>query len=86
MVCKCSYCINSVYQYLIKYAHENDIPYGRNSRVIPLEDRFDQNAVSRPPRISIERVSRKTIYECLLHMAARRKEELQQADVSSGIL
>ena len=71
--------INSVYQYLIKYAHENDIPYGRNSRVIPPEDRLDQNAVSRPPRISIERVSRKTIYECLLHIAARRKEELQQA-------
>jgi hypothetical protein len=70
---------NAVYQYLIKYAHENDIPYGRNSRVIPPEDRNDHSVVSRPPRISIERVSRNTIYEGLLHVAATRKHELKQA-------
>jgi DNA-binding NarL/FixJ family response regulator len=71
--------VNAVYQYLIKYAHENDIPYGRNSRVIPPEERNDDRVMSRPPRISIERASRNTIYESLLHAAATRKNELKQA-------
>ena len=71
--------VNAVYQFLIKYAHENDIPYGHNSRVIPPEERNDHSVVSRPPRISIERASRDTIYECLLHAAATKKEELKQA-------
>lgn len=47
-------CSNAVYQYIIKYAHENNIHYGRNSRVIPLEDRNYLNVLARPPRISIE--------------------------------
>lgn len=70
---------NVVYQYLIKYAHENDIPYGHNSRVIPLEERNDHSAVSRPPRISIERASKQTIYESLLHTVATTKEEIKQS-------
>jgi len=70
---------NAVYQYLIKYAHENGIPYGRNHRVIPLEERNDDGAPPRPPRISIERTSRRTIYECLLNVAATRREEIKQA-------
>jgi hypothetical protein len=36
-------CANSVYQYIIKYCHENNIPYGRNSRVIPPEERTTDN-------------------------------------------
>jgi len=46
--------------------------------VIPLEDRNDQSVESRPPRISIQRTSRHTIYECLLHTVSKRKEELKQ--------
>ena len=72
-------CANAVYQYIIKYAHENGIPYGRNSRVIAPEERNDQSVVPRPPRISVERTSRNTIYQCLLHVAATRKEEIKQA-------
>lgn len=71
--------VNAVYQYLIKYTHENDIPYGRHSRVIPPEERADHSAAPRPPRISIERASRTMIYEGLLHAAATRKDELKQA-------
>jgi hypothetical protein len=69
--------INAVYQYLIKYAHENGIPYGHNSRVISSEDR--NVLVARPPRISIERTSRERVYERLLEVAATRKEKLKQA-------
>lgn len=72
-------CSNAVYQYIIKYAHENNIPYGINSRVIPLEDRNYLNVLARPPRISIERTSRHTLYQCLLYVAATRKEEIKQA-------
>ena len=70
---------NAVYQFLIKYCYENNIPYGRNSRVISPEDRNDQGLAPRPPRISIERTSRDTIYQCLLHTAASIKEKLKQA-------
>jgi len=70
---------NAIYQYLIKYAHENHIPYGRNARVIPLEERNEHLVVPRPPRISIERTSRHTIYESLLHAAANRRDEIKQA-------
>lgn len=35
--------------------------------------------MTRPPKISIERVSRNTVYECLLHAAAVRKDELKQS-------
>ncbi|MEW6663523.1 MAG: transposase [Bacillota bacterium] len=59
---------NTVYQYLIRFARENDIPYGRNARVVPSEEPDD--AQLRPPRISIERVSRTTIYESLLRAVA----------------
>jgi DNA-binding NarL/FixJ family response regulator len=71
--------VNAVYQYLIKYAHENGIAYGRNSRVIPPGERSDHSRPPRPPRISIERASRTTVYERLLHVAATRKDELKQA-------
>lgn len=70
---------NAVYQYLIKYAHENHIPYGHNARVIPLEERNDHSEIPRPPRISIERTSQHTIYASLLHAAALRKDEIKQA-------
>lgn len=70
---------NAVYQYLIKYAHENAIPYGYNHRVIAPEERHADGAPPRPPRISIERTSRTTIYERLLHVAATRREEIKQA-------
>jgi transposase len=69
---------NAVYQYLIKHAHENNIPYGRNSRVITPEERIEC-VPPRPLKISIERVSRNTIYQGLLHTAAKRKDELKQS-------
>jgi len=72
-------CANTVYQYLIKYAHENNIPYGCNSRIIPIEDRDNKNNVTRPPKNSIERVTRKSIYNYLLKTAAAKKEELKQS-------
>ena len=70
-----------IYEYCTKcwQCIENDIPYGHNSRVIPPEERNDHSVVSRPPRISIERASRNTIYECLLHAAVTKKDELKQA-------
>lgn len=70
---------NTVYQYLIKYAHENAIPYGRNCRVIPSEERHVDGAPPRPPRISIERTSRTAIYKRLLHIAAEKRQEIKQA-------
>lgn len=70
---------NAVYQYLIKYAHENNIAYGYHSRVISLDERNDHSVVPRPPRISIERTSKHTIYKSLLHAAAERKDEIKQA-------
>lgn len=70
--------VNAVYQYLIKYAHENNIPYGRNSRVIPPEERHELEA-ARPPRISIEKVSRETIYVAVLRAAATKRNEIKQS-------
>ena len=70
---------NAVYQYLIKYSHENRISYGNNSRVIPLEERNINSTISRPPKIIIERASKQTIYESLLHAAATTKEEIKQS-------
>jgi hypothetical protein len=70
---------NTVYQYLIKHAHENNIPYGRHSRVIPPEERNSQSVVPRPPTISIERTSRHRLYQCLLHAAAKSKHAYKQA-------
>ena len=67
---------NAVYQYLIKYAHENDISYGRASRVIPVAER-QEAAEPRPPRISIERVARSTIYESVLRICAAKREEIR---------
>ena len=69
---------NAVYQYLIKYAHENNIPYGRNSRVIPPAER-NKIVAPRPSKISIERVSRDTIYASILKTAATRREEIKQS-------
>jgi len=70
---------NAIYQYLIKYAHENGIPYGRTHKVTPLEEDTTDKISQRPPRISIERTSRGTIYECLLNVASTRREEIKQA-------
>ena len=70
---------NAIYQYLIKYALENNIPYGRNQRIIPPEERIADGAPPRPPKISIERTSRTSIYECLLNMAAAQREEIRKA-------
>ena len=70
---------NAVYQYLIKYAYENNIPYGRNNKVMPTEELNADDAPPRPPRISIERTSRTTIYESVLKVAATRREEIKQA-------
>ena len=69
---------NAVYQYLIKYAHENNIPYGRNSRVIPVEERTDK-VLPRPAKISINRTSKGTIYQSILSEAATKREELKQS-------
>lgn len=70
---------NAIYQYLIKYALENNIPYGRNQRIISPEERTADGAPPRPPKISIKRTSRTSIYECLLNMAAAQREEIRQA-------
>ncbi len=70
---------NAIYQFLIKYAMENNIPYGRNQRIISPEERTADGAPPRPPKISVERTSRTSIYECLLNMAAIRREEIRQA-------
>ncbi len=70
---------NAIYQYLIKYALENNIPYGRNQRIISPAERIADGAPPRPPKISIERTSRTSIYECLLNMAAAQREEVRQA-------
>lgn len=70
---------NAIYQYLIKYANEHGIPYGRTHKVAPHEERTKDEASQRPPRISIARTSRETIYECLLNVASMRREEIKQA-------
>jgi len=70
---------NAIYQYLIKYALENNISYGRNQRIIPPEERIADGAPPRPPKISIKRTSRTSIYECLLNMVAAQREEIKQA-------
>jgi|GEM_PF-1260036 len=70
---------NAVYQYLIKHAHENNMAYGYHARVISLDERNDHSVMPRPPRISVERTSKHTIYESLLHAAAERKDEIKQA-------
>lgn len=69
---------NTVYQYLIRFARENDIPYGRNARIIP------DDAQPRPPRISVERVSKTAIYESLLRAAATEKEKWKQGDLPTS--
>ena len=70
---------NAIYQYLIKYALENNIPYGRNQRIIATEERFQDGAPPRPPKISVERTSRTSIYKCLLNITAVKREEIRQA-------
>ena len=70
---------NAVYQYIIKYAYENGIPYGRYPGKQPVSERTTQAAEPRPLRISVERVSRPTLYENILHMAAVRRDEIKQA-------
>jgi hypothetical protein len=70
---------NAVYQYIIKYAYENGIPYGRYPGKQPVSERATQAAEHRPLRISVERVSRTTLYENILHTAAVRRNELNQS-------
>ena len=70
---------NAIYQYIIKYSHENGISYGVNARAIPLEERKVNSIIPRPPKIIIERASKQTIYESLLHAAATAKEDIKQS-------
>jgi transposase len=69
---------NAIYQYLIKYAFENNIPFGRNSRVIAIEER-NEIPSERPARISIERVARDNIYKAILKNAAGKRDEMRQS-------
>jgi DNA-binding CsgD family transcriptional regulator len=70
---------NAIYQYIIKYAYENGIPNGRASDKRPVSERITQAAEPRPLRISVERVSRTTLYENILHTAAVRRDEIKQS-------
>lgn len=70
---------NAIYQYIIKYEYENGIPYGRYPGNKPVSERTTQAAEHRPLRISVERVSRTTLYENILHTAAVRRNELKQS-------
>ena len=72
---------NAIYQFIIKYCNENNISYGRNARVIPLEDRTeDITLIPRPQRISIERICRKKVYEYILKAASLQSEDAQDTD------
>ena len=72
---------NAIYQFIIKYCHENSISYGRNTRVIPLEDRTENSTlVPRPSRISIERICRKTVYEYILKAASLQSDDAQEKE------
>ena len=72
---------NAIYQFIIKYCHENNISYGRNARVIPLEERNeDITLIPRPQKISIERICRKTVYEYILKAASLQSEDAQDTD------
>lgn len=70
---------NAIYQYIIKYAYENGIPNGRYPGKRPVSERITQAAEHRPLRISVERVSRTTLYENILHMAAVRRDKIKQS-------
>lgn len=75
---------NAIYQFIIKYCHENNISYGHNSRVIPLDNRNeDITLIPRPPKISIERICRKTVYEYILKAASLQSEDTQNTDKKS---
>ncbi|MDA8194913.1 MAG: ISL3 family transposase [Thermaerobacter sp.] len=69
---------NAVYQYLLKFCYEQGIPFGREQHVIPPDERTAP-APPRPPQIAVDRVSTTTVYEHLLHEAARQREALRQA-------
>lgn len=72
--------VNAVYQYIIKYMHENDIPYERKPGKQPRSSERDIMAEQpRPARISVERVSRTMLYENILHMAAKQRDEIKQS-------
>ena len=77
---------NAIYQYLIKYALENNIPYGRNQRIISPEERIVDGAPPRPQKISIERTSRSSIYARLLEITAAQREEIKQAIVEKDLV
>ncbi len=68
---------NTVYQYMIKYAHEHGLSYGRNARVLPLEEGTHAANEPRMPRISIQRVPIRNIYEGILHTASQRVNDVR---------
>lgn len=71
---------NAVYQYIIKYMNENDIPYERKTGKQPqISDRDILAAQPRPAKISVDRVSRTTLYADILHMVAKQRDEIKQS-------
>ena len=71
---------NAIYQYIIKYMHENGLPYERKPGKQRQNSERDILAEHpRPSRISVERVSRTTLYENILHLAAKQRDEIKQA-------
>lgn len=66
----------TVYQYLIRYCRENNLAYGSNSRIL-LNDEPDKTP-SRPLRISLKRVSKTVLYQCLLREAAKEREKWEE--------
>jgi transposase len=72
---------NAIYQFIIKYCHENNISYGPSARVIPHDDRNkDITLTPRPLKISIERMCRKTVYEYILKAASLQSKDAQDTD------
>lgn len=72
---------NAVYQYLLKYAYEEGIPYG-NKRVIPADECHTDSLPPRPETMTIERTTRTAVYRHLLHNVAKEKETSASASTS----
>ncbi len=71
---------NAIYQYIIKYMHENGLPYERKPGKQRQSTERDILAEQpRPARILVERVSRTTLYENILHMAAKQRDEIKSS-------
>ncbi len=71
---------NAIYQFIIKYMHEQGIPYERKpGQKRSFSERDILTEQPRPPRISVTRVSRTALYENILHMAAKKRDEIKQS-------